>query len=203
MHEVVAVGVDVSDPMVLDYGKTHTSTDEVAHVIKNEGMKVITTNISGNAIEFELDDSFLGGYGGINDGFHNWADHNTHTLIDEAAHVNKNEGMKVTDTNIGGNAIEFELDDSFHDDYSRINDGFHNRADHNFYKYLGVSWDLKGCEDTEFALWKLSLSSISTSWECDHMTRDMVFDRKKGHNTKIFWCSFTDLVNDGFHLLKL
>ena len=71
MHEVVAVGVDVSDPMVLDYGKTHTSTDEVAHVIKNEGMKVITTNISGNAIEFELDDSFLGGYGGINDGFHN------------------------------------------------------------------------------------------------------------------------------------
>ena len=111
--------------------------------------------------------------------------------------------MKVTDTSIGGNAIEFELDDSFHDGYSRINDGFHNRADHNFYKYLGVSWDLKGCEDIEFALWKLSLSSISTSWECDHMTRDMVFDRKKGHNTKIFWCSFTDLVNDGFHLLKL
>ena len=90
MHEVVAVGVDVSDPMVLDYGKTHTSTDEVAHVIKNEGMKVITTNISGNAIEFELDESFLSGYSGINDGFYNRADHNTHTSTDGAAHVIKN-----------------------------------------------------------------------------------------------------------------
>ena len=39
-------------------------------------MKLIVTNIVGNANEFELDDSFLGGYGGINDGFHNRVDHN-------------------------------------------------------------------------------------------------------------------------------
>ena len=62
--------------MVFDYGQTHTSTDGAAHVIKNEGMKVTATNISGNAIEFELDDSFLGGHVGINDGFHNRADYN-------------------------------------------------------------------------------------------------------------------------------
>ena len=76
MHEVVAVGVYMSDPMVFDYGQTHTSTDGAAHVIKNEGIKLTATNIGGNAIEFELDDSFLGGHAGINDGFHNRADYN-------------------------------------------------------------------------------------------------------------------------------
>ena len=76
MHEVVAVGLDMSDPMVFDCGQTHTSTDGVAHIIKNEGMKLIASNIGGNAIEFELDDSFLGGHVGINDGFHNRADYN-------------------------------------------------------------------------------------------------------------------------------
>ena len=35
------------------------------------------------------------------------------------------------------------------------------------FKDLGVSWDLKGCEDIEIALKKLSLSSISATWECD------------------------------------
>ena len=75
VHEVVAVGMDMSDPMVFDCGQTHTSTDGAAHVIKNEGMKLTATNVGGNAIGFELDDSFLGGCGGINDGFHNLADH--------------------------------------------------------------------------------------------------------------------------------
>ena len=70
-HEVVAVGVNTSDPMVFDCGQTHTSINGTAHVIKNEGMKLTTINIGGNAIEFELDDSFHGGCGGINDGFHN------------------------------------------------------------------------------------------------------------------------------------
>ena len=92
MHKVVAVGVDTSDPMVFDCGQTRTSTDGAIHVIKNEGMKLIATDIGGNASEFELDDSFLGGCSGIND-------------------------------------------------------GFYNQVDHNFYKDLGVSWDLKGCED--------------------------------------------------------
>nr|POE84047.1 hypothetical protein CFP56_39439 [Quercus suber] len=99
------------------------SIDEAAHVIKNEGMKVTATTISGNAIEFELDDSFLGGYGGINDGFHKRADHNTHTSTDGATHVIKNEGMKVIATNISGNVIEFELDDFFLGGYGGINDG--------------------------------------------------------------------------------
>ena len=76
MHEVVVVGVDTRDPMALDYGQTHTSIDGAAHIVKNEDMKLIVTNIGGNANEFELDDSFLGGYGGINDGFHNQVDHN-------------------------------------------------------------------------------------------------------------------------------
>ena len=114
VHEVVVVGVDTSDPMVFDCGQTHTSADGAAHVIKNEGMKLIATNTGGNAIEFKLDDSFLGGYGGIND-------------------------------------------------------GFHNLVDHNFYKDLSVSWDLKGCEDIEIALKKLFLSSILASWECDQL----------------------------------
>ena len=104
-HEVVAIGVDTSDPMVFDCGQTRTSIDGTAHVIKNEGMKLIATNIGGNANEFELDDSFLGGCRGIN--------------------------------------------------Y-----GFHNQANHNFYKDLGVSWDLKGCEDIGIALKKFSLSLI-------------------------------------------
>ena len=51
MHKVVAVGVDTSDPMVFDCGQTRTSTDGAAHVIKNEGMKLIATNIGGNASE--------------------------------------------------------------------------------------------------------------------------------------------------------
>ena len=76
MHDVVAIGVNTSDPMVFNYDQTHTSTDGAAHVIKNEGIKLTSTNIGGNANEFELDDSFLGGYGGINDGFHNQVDHN-------------------------------------------------------------------------------------------------------------------------------
>ena len=92
MHGIVAVRVDTSDPMLFDCGQTRTPADGVAHVIKNEGMKLTATNIGGKANEFELDDPFLGGYGGTND-------------------------------------------------------GFHNQADHNFYKDLGVSWDLKGCED--------------------------------------------------------
>ena len=40
--------------------------------------------------------------------------------------------MKLTATNIGGNANEFELDDSFHGGCGEINDGFNNQADHNF-----------------------------------------------------------------------
>ena len=91
-HEVVVVGVNTSDPMVFDCGQTHTSINGATHVIKNEGMNLTAINIGGNANEFELDDPFLCGYGGIND-------------------------------------------------------GFHNLADHNFYKDLDVSWDLKGCED--------------------------------------------------------
>ena len=47
--------------------------------------------------------------------------------------------MKVIATNISGNAIKFELDDSFLGSCVGINDGFHNRANHNFYKDLGVS----------------------------------------------------------------
>ena len=35
------------------------------------------------------------------------------------------------------------------------------------------------------------------------MVRDLVFDRKKGQDIKISWCSFADLVNDGIYLLKL
>ena len=50
MHEVFAVGVDTSDPMVLDCGQTHTSTNGATHVIKNEGMKLTATNIGGNAM---------------------------------------------------------------------------------------------------------------------------------------------------------
>ena len=178
MHKVVAVGVDTSDQMVFDCGQTRTSTDGVVHVIRNEGMKLIATNIGGNASEFELDDSFLSGCNGIND-------------------------------------------------------GFYNRANHNFYEDLGVSWDLKGCEDIEIALKKISLSSISASWECDQldpfitlfavcglsspyprelhewsyvwkfMIRDLIFDRKKGHSIKISWCSFANLFNDEIYLLKL
>ena len=75
MLEVV-VGVDTSDPMVFDCGQTRTLIDGVAHVIKNECMKLTATNIGGNANEFELDDSFLGGCRGINYGFHNQANHN-------------------------------------------------------------------------------------------------------------------------------
>ena len=75
MHEVVAIGMDTSDPMVFDCGQTRTSTNRASHIIKNEGMKLATTNIGGNANEFELDDSFLGGCCKINDGFHNRANH--------------------------------------------------------------------------------------------------------------------------------
>ena len=35
------------------------------------------------------------------------------------------------------------------------------------------------------------------------MVRDLVFDSKKGHDIKISWCFFADLVNDGIYLLKL
>ena len=76
MLEVVVVGVDTSDPMVFDCGQTCTSIDGVAHVIKNECMKLTATNIGGNANEFELGDSFLCGCGGINDEFYNQANHN-------------------------------------------------------------------------------------------------------------------------------
>ena len=76
MHEAVAVGMDTSDPMAFDYGQTHASTNGAAHVIKNEGLILTATHTSGNAIKFELDDSFLGGCVGINDGFHNRANHN-------------------------------------------------------------------------------------------------------------------------------
>ena len=159
MHDVVTIGVNTSDPMVFNYGQTHTSTEGAAHVIKNEAIKLTAPNIGGNAIEFELD-PFCGGCGGIND-------------------------------------------------------GFHNQANHNFYKDLGVSWDLKGCEDIEIAFKKLSLSSILASWECDQldpftalfavcgqlspyprelpgwsffwkfMVSNLVFDRKKGYDIMI------------------
>ena len=59
MHEAVAVGMDTSDPMAFDYGQTHASTNGAAHVIKNEGLKLTATHTGGNAIKFELDDSFL------------------------------------------------------------------------------------------------------------------------------------------------
>ena len=75
MHDVVAIGVNTSDPMVFNYDQTHTSTDGAAHVIKNEGIKLTSTNIGGNAIEFELD-PFCDGCGGINYGFYNRVDHN-------------------------------------------------------------------------------------------------------------------------------
>ena len=71
MHEVVVGGVDTRDPMALVCGQTHTSTDRAAYIVKNEDIKLTITNIGGNANEFELDDSFLGGCGGINDEFHN------------------------------------------------------------------------------------------------------------------------------------
>ena len=32
-----------------------------------------------------------------------------------------------------------------------------------------MSWDLKGCEDIEIALKKLSISPILASWECDQL----------------------------------
>ena len=32
-----------------------------------------------------------------------------------------------------------------------------------------MSWDLKGCEDIETTLKKLSLSSISASWDLDQL----------------------------------
>ena len=35
------------------------------------------------------------------------------------------------------------------------------------------------------------------------MVRDLIFDRKKGHDIKLSWCSFVDLVNDGIYLLQL
>ena len=35
------------------------------------------------------------------------------------------------------------------------------------------------------------------------MVRDLVFDRKKGHDIKISWCSFANLVNDEIYMLKL
>ena len=35
------------------------------------------------------------------------------------------------------------------------------------------------------------------------MVRDLVFDRKKGHDIKISWCSFDNLVNDEIYMLKL
>ena len=96
-----------------------------------------------------------------------------------------------------------------------------------------MSWNLKGCEDIEIALKKLSISLISASLECDQldpfialfvvcglsspypcelhgwsfvwkfMVRDLVFDRKKGHDIKISWCSFANLVNDEMYMLKL
>ena len=96
-----------------------------------------------------------------------------------------------------------------------------------------MSWNLKGCEDIEIALKKLSISLISASLECDQldpfialflvcglsspypcelhgwsfvwkfMVRDLVFDRKKGHDIKISWCSFANLVNDEIYMLKL
>ena len=35
------------------------------------------------------------------------------------------------------------------------------------------------------------------------MVKDLIFDSKKGHDIKISWCSFADLVNDAIYLLKL
>ena len=35
MHEVVVVGMDISDPVVFNYGQTHASANGAAHVIKN------------------------------------------------------------------------------------------------------------------------------------------------------------------------
>nr|POF16034.1 hypothetical protein CFP56_45023 [Quercus suber] len=137
VHEVVAVGVDTSGPMVFDYGQTHTSTNGAAHVIKNEGVKLTATNIGGNAIEFELDDSFLGGCGGIND-------------------------------------------------------EFHNLADYNFYKDLGVSWDLKGCEDIEIALKKLSLSSILASWEYNQLDPFVALFAVCGQSSLLHYLQFVD-----------
>ena len=96
-----------------------------------------------------------------------------------------------------------------------------------------MSWNLKGCEDIEIALKKLSISLISASLEYDQldpfialfvvcgpsspypcelhgwsfvwkfMVRDLVFDRKKSHDIKISWCSFANLVNDEMYMLKL
>ena len=46
MHGIVAVHVDTSDMMLFDYGQTRTPTNGVAHVIKNEDMKLTATNIA-------------------------------------------------------------------------------------------------------------------------------------------------------------
>ena len=54
VHEVVAVGMDMSDPMVFDCGQTHTSTNGAAHVIKNVSMDLTVMHVGGNSIEFGL-----------------------------------------------------------------------------------------------------------------------------------------------------
>ena len=35
------------------------------------------------------------------------------------------------------------------------------------------------------------------------MVKDLIFDSKKGHDIKISWCSFANLVNDEIYMLKL
>ena len=78
----------------------------------------------------------------------------THASTKGVAHVIKNVGVDLTVMHVGGNSIEFglcykghillfsdchkakELDASFLDDSCEINDGFHSRDDHNFYKKL-------------------------------------------------------------------
>ena len=86
-----------------------------------------------------------------------------------------------------------------------------------------MSWNLKGCEDIEIALKKLSISLISASLEYDQldpfialfvvcgpsspypcelhgwsfvwkfMVRDLVFDRKKSHDIKISCRSYSPI----------
>ena len=78
----------------------------------------------------------------------------THASTNGAAHVIKNEGVDLTVIHVGGNSTEFrlcygghillisgyhkakELDASFFGGSCGINDGFHSRDDHNFYKKL-------------------------------------------------------------------
>ena len=78
----------------------------------------------------------------------------THASTNGATHVIKNTGVDLTVMHVGGNSIEFglcyrghillfnechkakELYASFLGDSCEINDGFHSRDNHNFYKKL-------------------------------------------------------------------